>query len=110
MEAPARRRCIGSTRFGIEAHHAPIEDLPRQPSQRDAYGRMCRRDWNLYTSGLARDAKARKAAEAPAADEGAAPIETPATPTDEERHDAADVMTTALAATRVRQRKGSRGR
>ena len=57
------RRCIGSARFGIEAHGAPVEDFPRQPSQKDGLGRMCKTHWNAYTAGLARDAKARKAAE-----------------------------------------------
>ena len=57
------RRCIGSARFGIEAHEAPVEDFPRQPSQKDGLGRMCKPHWNAYTAGLARDAKARKAAE-----------------------------------------------
>jgi hypothetical protein len=64
------RRCIGSARFGIEAHDAPIEDFPKQPSQKDGLGRMCKAHWNVYTAGLARDAKARKAA--PAATEPAA--------------------------------------
>jgi hypothetical protein len=54
------RRCIGSARFGIEAHDAPIADFPSQPSQRDGLGRMCKTHWNAYTAGLARDAKARK--------------------------------------------------
>jgi hypothetical protein len=58
------RRCIGSARFGIEAHEAPIEDFPHQASQKDGLGRMCRTHWNAYTAGLARDAKARKAGEA----------------------------------------------
>ena len=61
------RRCIGSARFGIEPHDAPIEDFPRQPSQKDGLGRMCKTHWNQYTAGLARDAKARK----PAAEGGA---------------------------------------
>jgi hypothetical protein len=56
------RRCIGSARFGIEAHEAPIEDFPSQPSQKDGLGRMCKSHWNQYTTGLARDAKARKTA------------------------------------------------
>jgi hypothetical protein len=55
------RRCIGSARFGIEAHDAPIADFPSQPSQKDGLGRMCKTHWNAYTAGLARDAKARKA-------------------------------------------------
>ena len=67
------RRCIGSTRFGIEAHEAPIEDFPSQPSQRDGLGRMCKTHWNQYTAGLARDAKARLAAEGDAAGEPTAP-------------------------------------
>jgi hypothetical protein len=58
------RKCIGSTRFGIEAHEAPIEDFPAQPSQKDGLGRMCRPHWNQYTAGLARDRKARIATEA----------------------------------------------
>ena len=58
------RTCIGSTRFGIEPHEAPVEDFPAQPSQKDGLGRMCRTHWNQYTAGLARDAKARKVAEA----------------------------------------------
>ena len=56
------RKCIGSTRFGIEAHEAPVADFPVQPSQKDGLGRMCKVHWNQYTAGLARDAKARKAA------------------------------------------------
>ena len=68
------RRCIGSTRFGIEAHEAPISDFPRQPSQKDGYGRMCTKHWNAYTAGLARDAKARRAAQAEAA-EPTGPVE-----------------------------------
>jgi hypothetical protein len=62
MTMPDLRRCIGSARFGIEAHDAPIADFPSQPSQKDGLGRMCKPHWNLYTAGLARDAKARKAA------------------------------------------------
>jgi hypothetical protein len=58
------RKCIGSTRFGIEAHEAPPSDFPVQPSQKDGLGRMCKPHWNQYTAGLARDAKARKATEA----------------------------------------------
>ena len=64
-ETTTLRRCIGSVRFGIEPHDAPVEDFPRQPSQKDGLGRMCKVHWNEYTAGLARDAKARKAAEAP---------------------------------------------
>jgi hypothetical protein len=56
------RRCIGSERFGIEPHDAPVAEFPKQPSQKDGLGRMCKTHWNVYTAGLARDAKARKAA------------------------------------------------
>ena len=73
------RRCIGSAKFGIEAHEAPPEDFPVQPSQKDGLGRMCKTHWNQYTAGLARDAKARKAAEGEGATE-AAPTEPVATP------------------------------
>ena len=67
------RRCIGSARFGIEPHDAPASDFPAQPSQKDGLGRMCKRDWNLYTAGLARDAKARKAAAEPVSEAVADP-------------------------------------
>ena len=69
------RRCIGSTRFGIAAHEAPAEDFPVQPSQKDGLGRMCKTHWNQYTAGLARDAKARKAADGGTATE-VAPTES----------------------------------
>ncbi len=65
------RRCIGSAKFGFEAHEAPPEDFPAQPSQKDGLGRMCKTHWNQYTAGLARDAKARRAAEA---SEGSCPF------------------------------------
>jgi hypothetical protein len=32
------RTCIGSAKFGIEAHAAPPEEFPAQPSQRDGPG------------------------------------------------------------------------
>jgi hypothetical protein len=57
------RRCIGSTKYGIEGHEAAVDDFPKQPSQKDGLGRMCRPHWNQYTAGLARDRKARQAAE-----------------------------------------------
>ena len=66
------RRCVGSARFGIEAHEAPITDFPAQPSQPDGLGRMCREHWKAYTAGLRTDALARKASEAGAAVEGSA--------------------------------------
>ncbi|MEX1171683.1 MAG: hypothetical protein WEG56_03615 [Chloroflexota bacterium] len=58
------RRCIGSTKFGIEAHDAPATDFPVQPSQKDGLGRMCKTHWNQYTTALRKAALARKAAEA----------------------------------------------
>jgi hypothetical protein len=48
------RKCIGSAKFGIEAHEALVADFPVQPSQRDGLGRMCKAHWNQYTSALAR--------------------------------------------------------
>jgi hypothetical protein len=63
------RKCIGSTRFGIEAHEAPVEDFPVQPSQKDGLGRMCKVHWNQYTGALRKAALTRKAAE------GAGPAE-----------------------------------
>jgi hypothetical protein len=66
------RKCIGSARFGIEPHDAPVEDFPSQPSQKDGLGRMCKTQWNQYTAGLAREAKTRKAAEGDVAAEAAA--------------------------------------
>jgi hypothetical protein len=57
------RRCIGSAKFGIEAHEAPIDDFPVQPSQKDGLGRMCKTHWSQYTSALRKAALARKAAE-----------------------------------------------
>jgi hypothetical protein len=68
------RRCIGSTKFGIEAHEAPPDEFPTQPSQKDGLGRMCKPHWNQYTSALRKAALARKAAEGVAPAE-AAPIE-----------------------------------
>ena len=58
------RKCIGSTKFGIEAHEAPVTDFPAQPSQKDGLGRMCKPHWNEYTSALRKVALARKAADA----------------------------------------------
>ena len=59
-----RRRCIGSAKFGIEAHEAPPDEFPAQPSQKDGLGRMCKPHWNAYTSALRKISLARKAAEA----------------------------------------------
>ena len=58
------RTCIGSVRFGIESHDAPIEDFPAQPSQRDGLGRLCKPHWREYTNALRNAALARKAADA----------------------------------------------
>jgi len=55
------RKCIGSAKFGIEAHEAPVADFPVQPSQRDGLGRMCKPHWNQYTTALRKAALARKA-------------------------------------------------
>ncbi len=58
------RKCIGSAKFGIEAHDAPAADFPVQPSQKGGLGRMCRTHWTQYTTALRTAALARKAAEA----------------------------------------------
>ena len=55
------RKCIGSAKFGIEAHEAPVGDFPAQPSQKDGLGRMCKPHWREYTRALG---KARTAAKA----------------------------------------------
>ena len=60
------RKCIGSAKFGIEAHEAPATEFPVQPSQKDGLGRMCKIHWNAYTNALRKASLARKAAEAPA--------------------------------------------
>jgi len=65
------RKCIGSAKFGIEAHEAPVGDFPAQPSQKDGLGRMCKPHWNQYTSALRKAALARKAADDGAPSESA---------------------------------------
>ena len=60
MATTTLRKCVGSARFGIEAHQAPIDDFPVQPSQPDGLGRMCRKHWKSYVAGLRKDAQARK--------------------------------------------------
>jgi hypothetical protein len=70
-----QRRCIGSAKFGIEAHEAPVEDFPKQPSQKDGLGRMCRTHWNQYTTALRKAALARKAADGGVAAEVVAELE-----------------------------------
>jgi hypothetical protein len=72
------RKCIGSAKFGIEAHEAPVGDFPAQPSQKDGLGRMCKPHWNQYTTALRKAALARKAAEGGAATEGAPTESEPA--------------------------------
>jgi hypothetical protein len=62
------RKCIGSAKFGIEAHEAPPAEFPAQPSQKDGLGRMCKPHWNQYTNALRKAALARKAAEGEAAE------------------------------------------
>ena len=57
----AMRRCIGSTRFGIEAHEAPENEFPVQPSANDGLGRMCHTHWRQYTNALRKAAVARMA-------------------------------------------------
>ena len=61
------RKCIGSAKFGIEAHEAPATAFPVQPSQKDGLGRMCKVHWNAYTNALRKASIARKATEAEAA-------------------------------------------
>ncbi len=58
------RRCIGSAKFGIEAHEAPVGDFPAQPSQKDGLGRMCKAHWTEYTRALRRASAKPKGAPA----------------------------------------------
>jgi hypothetical protein len=60
------RKCIGSERFGIEAHEAPVTEFPAQPSQKDGLGRTCKTHGNACTNGLRKAALARKAGESEA--------------------------------------------
>ena len=75
------RRCIGSSRFDIEAHDADAGDFPVQPSQKDGLGRMCKPHRRAYTNALRKAAVARKAeaetTEAPAPEPQPEVIETP---------------------------------
>ena len=71
-ETSTMRRCIGSSRFGIEAHDADADDFPVQPSQKDGLGRMCKPHWRQYTNALRKAAVARKAEETPEAEEAEA--------------------------------------
>src|SRR5688500_11211016 len=61
MTTTKTRRCIGSTRFGIEPREAPVKAFPKQPSQPDGLGRMCAEHWKAYVKGLAADRKAKAA-------------------------------------------------
>jgi hypothetical protein len=74
------RRCIGSAKFGIEPHEAPVTEFPAQPSQKDGVGRMCKPHWNAYTTALRKAAIARKAAEAAPADPEPVATAEPAKP------------------------------
>jgi hypothetical protein len=67
------RRCVGSKRFGIEAHDAPVGDFSAQPSQKDGLSRMCTVHWRQYVAGLAREAKERTAA-SPESEADPAPV------------------------------------
>jgi hypothetical protein len=69
------RKCIGSAKFGIEPHEAPVTEFPAQPSQKDGLGRMCKPHWNQYTTALRKAALARKAAQVAPAE--AQPVATP---------------------------------
>ena len=73
-------KCIGSAKFGIEAHEAPVDDFPAQPSQKDGLGRMCKPHWKQYTSALRKAALARKTTEGGSAGETPTepePVEAP---------------------------------
>ena len=72
------RKCIGSAKFGIEAHEAPVGAFPTQPSQKDGLGRMCKPHWNQYTTALRNAAVARTAAAGEAATEVAPTASEPA--------------------------------
>lgn len=64
MATTEMRKCVGSEHFGIEPHEAPITAFPKQPSQKDGLGRMCRVHWKAYTTGLRKDAVVQKGEEA----------------------------------------------
>ena len=55
------RRCIGSSRFGIEAHDADPADFPAQPSRRMGSGGCASPTGAQYTNALRKAAVARKA-------------------------------------------------
>jgi hypothetical protein len=66
LEAEGLRVCVGSERFGLPRHTAPINEFPFQPSQPDGIGRMCHEHWNTYTAGLAKDRRTANGETAPA--------------------------------------------
>ncbi len=99
MSRTKTRRCVGSQRFGIEPHEAATDDFPKQPSQPDGLGRMCREHWKVYTSGLRKDALGRKAASDGPPTE-TAPTETEAT----EREDTKPATRTTKPRRRTRAR------
>ena len=73
MAMTTTKKCIGSAKFGIEAHEAPIEDFPVQASSKDGLGRMCRPHWTAYTRALRAATKAIDAAPKAAEDTVPAP-------------------------------------
>jgi hypothetical protein len=72
------RKCIGSATFGIEAHEAPADEFPAQPSQKDGLGRMCKPHWNQYTKELRKAAMVRMTAEGGTASEALSTESDPA--------------------------------
>ena len=72
------RKCIGSAKFGIEAHEAPPDEFPAQPSQKDGLGRMCKPHWNQYTKELRKAALSRKGGDGGVSAEEASPEPAPA--------------------------------
>ena len=67
------KKCIGSAKFGIEAHEAPVGNFPIQPSQKDGLGRMCKTHWTEYTRAL-RKAKAQGGTEPTVRSQAAAKV------------------------------------
>jgi hypothetical protein len=57
------RRCMGSARFGIEPHEAPISEFPTQPSRKDGLGVMCTEHWRAYVKGLREARKVARTSE-----------------------------------------------
>ena len=63
-ETTSLRRCVGSAKFGIAAHEAPVEEFPAQRSQKDGLGRMCKTYWSQYTRAVRTGSLEAKAAAA----------------------------------------------